>query len=76
MKNKFMTRAIELSIESINIGGGPFGSVIVKDNKKFGLKNKFYINLNNKNLPFRITMIEKTINQNTLLTTHNSQPVF
>jgi len=33
MKNKFMTRAIELSIESINIGGGPFGSIIVKDDK-------------------------------------------
>ena len=33
MKNKFMTRAIELSIESVNIGGGPFGSVIVKDDK-------------------------------------------
>jgi len=33
MKNKFMQRAIELSIESVNIGGGPFGSVIVKENK-------------------------------------------
>jgi len=33
MKNKFMTRAIELSIESVNTGGGPFGSVIVKDEK-------------------------------------------
>ena len=33
MKNKFKQRAIELSIESINSGGGPFGSVIVKDNK-------------------------------------------
>ena len=33
MKNKFMTRAIELSIESVNLGGGPFGSVIVKDEK-------------------------------------------
>ena len=33
MKNKFMQRAIELSIESINSGGGPFGSVIVKDGK-------------------------------------------
>lgn len=31
MKNKFMARAIELSIESVNTGGGPFGSVIVKD---------------------------------------------
>ena len=28
-----MTRAIELSIESVNIGGGPFGSIIVKDDK-------------------------------------------
>ena len=33
MKNKFMQRAIELSIESINSVGGPFGSVIVKDGK-------------------------------------------
>jgi len=34
MKNEFMNRAIELSIESVNKkGGGPFGSVIVKDNK-------------------------------------------
>ena len=33
MKNKFMQRAIELSIESVNKGGGPFGSVIVKDDK-------------------------------------------
>ena len=33
MKNKFMQRAIELSIESINSGGGPFGSVIVKNDK-------------------------------------------
>ena len=32
-KNKFMTRAIELSIESAKTVGGPFGSVIVKDNK-------------------------------------------
>ena len=33
MKNKFMQRAIELSIESINSGGGPFGSVVAKDNE-------------------------------------------
>ena len=33
MKNKFMQRAIELSIESINSGGGPFGSVIIKNNE-------------------------------------------
>ena len=33
MKNKFMQKAIELSIESINSGGGPFGSVIAKGDK-------------------------------------------
>ena len=33
MKNEFMNRAIELSIESVNKDGGPFGSVVVKDNK-------------------------------------------
>ena len=33
MKNEFMKRAIELSINSVENGGGPFGSVIVKDNK-------------------------------------------
>ena len=33
MKNEFMKKAIELSIENINKGGGPFGCVIVKDNK-------------------------------------------
>ena len=32
-KNFFMMRAIELSIESAKTKGGPFGSVIVKDNK-------------------------------------------
>lgn len=29
----FMKRAIELSIQNIEKGGGPFGAVIVKDNK-------------------------------------------
>ena len=33
MKNKFMSRAIILSIESVKTGGGPFGSIIVKDDK-------------------------------------------
>ena len=33
LKNKFMLRAIELSISSANGTGGPFGSVIVKDEK-------------------------------------------
>jgi len=33
MNNKFMKRAIELSVESVNNGTGPFGAVVVKDNK-------------------------------------------
>ena len=33
MKNEFMKRAIGLSIESVNKGGGPFGCVIVKNGK-------------------------------------------
>ena len=33
MKNEFMKRAIELSIENVNKGGGPFGCVVVKDEK-------------------------------------------
>ena len=33
MKYEFMKRAIELSIKSVNTGGGPFGCVIVKDGK-------------------------------------------
>ena len=33
MNNEFMLRAIALSIESVKTDGGPFGSVIVKDNK-------------------------------------------
>ena len=33
LKNNFMLRAIELSINGVNTAGGPFGWVIVKDNK-------------------------------------------
>ena len=33
MSNKFMQRAIELSIQSVIKGTGPFGAVIVRDNK-------------------------------------------
>ena len=33
MKNEFMKRAIELSVENVDNGGGPFGSVIVKDGR-------------------------------------------
>jgi len=36
MKNHFMARAIELSIESVQSGGGPFGAVIVRDGEILG----------------------------------------
>lgn len=32
-KQEFMRRAIQLSLESVKHGGGPFGAVIVKDGK-------------------------------------------
>jgi Cytosine/adenosine deaminases len=32
-KKKFMRKAIALSLENVNSGGGPFGAVIVKDGK-------------------------------------------
>ena len=33
LKNNFMSRAIELSINSVDNAGGPFGCVVVKENK-------------------------------------------
>lgn len=33
MSNAFMARAIALSIESVKVGGGPFGAVVVRDGK-------------------------------------------
>ena len=33
MRKEFMKRAIELSLESVNKSGGPFGCIIVKENK-------------------------------------------
>jgi guanine deaminase len=31
MDNPFMARAIQLSVENVHSGGGPFGAVVVKD---------------------------------------------
>lgn len=36
MDNKFMKRAIELAIKSVENNGGPFGAVVVKDGKIVG----------------------------------------
>ena len=40
MSNEFMKRAIELSIKSVKSGTGPFGALIVKDNKLVHLQTK------------------------------------
>ena len=44
-KNKFMKRAIELSENSANCTGGPFGSVIVKGEKvaQPGIPESFHV---------------------------------
>lgn len=36
MEHKFMRRAIELAVESVENNGGPFGAVVVKDGKIIG----------------------------------------
>lgn len=36
MKEKYIKKAIDLSINKINLGHGPFGAVIVKDNEIVG----------------------------------------
>jgi guanine deaminase len=36
MNNDFLTEAIRLATENVKNGGGPFGAVIVKDNKIIG----------------------------------------
>ena len=32
-KNDFMKKAVDLAVENVNNGGGPFGAVIVRDGK-------------------------------------------
>ena len=43
---KFMMKAIELSVKSIKMGGGPFGAIIVKDNEIIGEGKNSVINSN------------------------------
>ncbi len=44
--NLFITEAIQLAIQSVTKGGGPFGAVIVKNNKIIGRGNN-QVTLNN-----------------------------
>ena len=43
---KFMMKAIELSVKSIKMGGGPFGAIIVKDDEIIGEGKNSVINSN------------------------------
>ena len=45
-----MAKAIELSINSANTVGGPFGSVIVKDNKIYPIEIKKSFNPGKKSI--------------------------
>ena len=36
MENRFMARAIQLSVDNVRMGGGPFGAVVVKDGSIIG----------------------------------------
>jgi len=47
MKNEFMKRAIQLSIESVKNGTGPFGAVVVKDGKIIAEGSNKVTSLNN-----------------------------
>ena len=59
MKNEFMKRAIELSIKSVNNNGGPFGSVIVKDNKIIAEGSNQVTNTNDPTAHAEIVTIRK-----------------
>jgi len=59
IKNSFMLRAIELSIESVNSNGGPFGCVIVKNQKIIAEGNNQVTNLNDPTAHAEIVAIRK-----------------
>ena len=60
--NKFMMRAIELSIESVKINGGPFGSVIVKNDKIIAEGNNNVTTLNDPTAHGEIVAIRNAEN--------------
>ena len=56
---KFMIKAIELSVKSIKMGGGPFGAIVVKDNEIIGEGNNSVINSNDPTAHAEIVAIRK-----------------
>ncbi|GIS77480.1 MAG: hypothetical protein CM1200mP13_08390 [Candidatus Pelagibacterales bacterium] len=60
-KKKFMAKAIELSINSANTIGGPFGSVIVKDDKIIAEGSKKVTSSNDPTAHGEIVAIRKPV---------------
>lgn len=58
-QEKFMQKAIDLSIESIKNNGGPFGAVIVKDNKIIALSSNSVTKDNDPTAHAEINAIRK-----------------
>lgn len=56
---KFMRRAIALSIENVKKGGGPFGAVIVKDGKVVATGANAVTRLNDPTAHAEVTAIRK-----------------
>ena len=61
-KNSFMLRAIELSIKSVDSNGGPFGCVIVKNNKIIAEGNNQVTSLNDPTAHAEIVAIREACN--------------
>lgn len=59
IENEFMKRAIELSINSVSSGGGPFGAVVVKDGKIIAEASNSVTNDNDPTAHAEINAIRK-----------------
>lgn len=59
MKEDFMKMAINLSLENIDAGGGPFGAVIVKNNKVIAASGNSVTNDNDPTAHAEVNAIRK-----------------
>jgi len=61
--HEFMMRAIELSEKNVNSGGGPFGAVIVKNNKIIGEGKNSVVKLNDPTAHAEVMAIRNACTQ-------------
>ena len=59
--NNFMSRAIELSVESVRSNGGPFGCVIVKNNEIIAEGSNKVTIINDPTAHAEIVQLEKLV---------------